>query len=112
MRLRAMAFGRYPNFFAAARTFLRVSGEALAFGVKTRDTAAWDTPANRATSIEETRLLSFLALRLFFVWVAIDIHLFHNLESRTSLNTYAIIRQKSICVKMEIAQIGAKTLHN
>ncbi|SCM75829.1 hypothetical protein KL86PLE_30276 [uncultured Pleomorphomonas sp.] len=55
LRLRAMKLGRYPSCSAAFSTRSRVLADALAPGVKVRDTADSDTPAARATSPAVTR---------------------------------------------------------
>ena len=54
--------GRYPSVAAAASTFSLVLLEILAFEEKARETAAWDTPAHFATSIDVTERMILVFL--------------------------------------------------
>ena len=48
-----MKLGLYPSFFAALKTYRLVSSETLFPSEKARDTADCDTPAARATSVDD-----------------------------------------------------------
>jgi hypothetical protein len=55
---------------------LRVSSDTLAPGVNVLETAAWETPASFATSMDETRLV-LLATAMAFLKKGLDVFILH-----------------------------------
>jgi hypothetical protein len=51
--MRGIKFGLYPSASAAAKIFRLASADTRFPPEKARDTADWDTPAKRATSVDE-----------------------------------------------------------